>query len=272
MHPILNFYWFELSSYTFFAASALIVVFAGSYLYALKQGFGRRDSLLMLIGMSFAVFIGARLFNILINFDWYYEDFSRIYALSASGFSLYGGALFAILIGVVISYWRGIPLYKFADTVIPFVGIGIAIMRVGCFLSGCCFGKETDLPWGVKFPTMSPAHIHQISGDLLGSVSVAPVHPTEIYELIASLIGVFLAFYLIKKNKPAGSASMAFIIWFSLFRWMNMYLRELPYPESVITYYYPSFYAVIILICGYLFIRTNRIISRCNDGKKIYTQ
>lgn len=257
MHPNLNFYWFEVSSYAFFMAVALIVVFVGSYLYSLRRGFDRRDALWMLVGMSLAVFVGARLFNVIINFDWYYEDFSRIYAFNAGGFSLYGGALFAILAGVGISYWRGVKVYKFGDTVIPFVGIGIAVMRVGCFLNGCCFGKETHLPWGVKFPEMSPAHIHQISHNLLGSVSVASVHPTQIYELVAALIGVALSFYIIKKNKPAGSAFFAFVIWFSVFRWVNMYLRELPYSEMVVSDFYPGFYAVIILLGGgFIFINS----------------
>jgi phosphatidylglycerol:prolipoprotein diacylglycerol transferase len=126
----------------------------------------------MLLGMGLFSFIGARIFNVFINFDSYKDNFTRIFSLNFEGFSLYGGALFAIISGLFIARYKKINLLKFADTAIPFVGIGIAIMRIGCFLNGCCFGKETNFPWGVKFPFLSPAHIEQISGNILNSTSV----------------------------------------------------------------------------------------------------
>jgi len=53
-----------------------------------------------------------------------------------------------------------------ADAIAPSAGVALALVRGGCFLSGCCFGKETTLPWGGVFPIGSPAHVHQISKSL----------------------------------------------------------------------------------------------------------
>ena len=261
MHPNLNFFLFQIPAYSFFTVAALVTVVGGGYWFARKRGFKAVDSWLMLLGMGFAVFIGARLFNIVVNFEWYREDPSRIFSLTATGFSLYGGIVLAILVGALISYLRKIPLLRFADTVTPFIGIGIALMRVGCFLNGCCFGKETDLPWGVTFPPFSPAHLHQMSENILGSTSVNPVHPTQIYELFAALVGTYLAFILIKRGKADGSAFLAAGIWFSAFRWFNMYLRDLPYSDAVIHYYYPMLYMAVILVCGFVLTRHER--SEC---------
>jgi phosphatidylglycerol:prolipoprotein diacylglycerol transferase len=147
---------------------------------------------------------------------------------------------------------------KFADTVTPFIGIGIVLMRIGCFLNGCCFGKETDLPWGVKFPQFSPAHIWQISENVFGSLEVKPVHPTQIYELIAALFCTILALLIIKKKKPAGTAFLVCGIIFSAFRWFNMQFRVLPYSEAVLNFWYPLLYAAIIILCVYFLIKINR--------------
>ena len=43
--------------------------------------------------------------------------------------------------------------------------IGLAFGRIGCFLNGCCFGKPTDLPWGIRFPYWSYAYISQINAE-----------------------------------------------------------------------------------------------------------
>ena len=209
----------------------------------------------MLLGMGLFSFIGARIFNVFVNFDSYKDDFAKIFSLNFEGFSLYGGAVFAVISGAVIARYKKINLLKFADSVIPFVGIGIALMRIGCFLNGCCFGKETNLPWGVKFPYLSPAHIEQISGNIISSTTVHAVHPTQLYELIAALIGTFIALILIKQKKPAGTALLAFGIWFTAFRWFNMQFRVLPYSDVMINWVYPVAYAVIISVCLLLLIK-----------------
>ncbi len=268
MYPQLNFGLFTISAYSFFTAVALAAAVIGSYLYSARRGFKKADSLLMLLVMGVSAFIGARLFNVLVNFEWYRRDPSRIFSPEDTGFSLYGGILFAALAGLLIARARGINMWKFADTVTPFMGICIALMKIGCFLNGCCFGKETTLPWGVKFPPNSPAHLYQISQNPFGTFTISTVHPTQIYELLAALAGTALAFYIIgrrkkradKTGKPArvdGTAFLAFAIFFSAFRWLNMSLRELPYSETVLNFWYPLFYATIIIICGFLIIRIN---------------
>lgn len=250
MYPLLDFGFIQLSSYSFFTVAALIAVVGGSYWFGKKRKFKESDLRWMLFGMGLSAFVGARFFNVLVNFDWYQDDPVRIIALNASGFSLYGGIFGAIFAGGVISYVRKIPLFKFADTVTPFIGLGIALQRVGCFLNGCCFGKETDVTWGVKFPTFSQPHLHQISGNLFNSVSVHAVHPTEIYELIAALVGTMIAFLLIKRGRVDGTAFLVCGMYFSAFRWLNMQFRVLPYSEMMLNVWYPLFYLAIILVCG----------------------
>ncbi len=256
MYRYLDFFFFQITSYNFFMILALIIVIIGSFIFAKKRNFKTSDTLWMLMWTAISVFLGARIFNILVNYDRYQKDFLRIFSLHSTWLSLYGGLLAGIITWVVISKFRKISLYKFADTVIPFVAIWIATMRVWCFLNWCCYGKETDLPWGVTFPEMSLAHIHQISNNIMNSMTVHPVHPTQIYELIAVLLGAFIVFYILKKQKINNSnkhwiAFFTFLIWFSAFRLANMYLRELPYSDTILYIVYPIFYLLFILLCLY---------------------
>lgn len=261
MYPKLYLGLFTVGAYTFFTVTALLVAVIGSYWFARHRGFKKYDAMLMLLGMGLSVFIGARLFNIAVNYDWYRQDPARAVSLTATGFSLYGGILFAIVAGLLIARARKIPLMKFADTVTPFIGIGIVLMRIGCFLYGCCFGKVTNLPWGVTFPPYSPSHIYQISQNVFGAFEVHAVHPTQIYEMIAAVIGTVLALYIIGKKKngrPAyadGTAYLAFAIFFSAFRWFNMQFRVLDYSDATLGVWYPLLYAAIIIVCGFLLIK-----------------
>ncbi|MHB1344793.1 MAG: prolipoprotein diacylglyceryl transferase family protein [Thermoleophilia bacterium] len=54
--------------------------------------------------------------------------------------------------GLALALVMRLPARRLADIGGVGLGLGIAIYRVGCFLQGCCYGRPTDLPWGVRFP------------------------------------------------------------------------------------------------------------------------
>jgi phosphatidylglycerol:prolipoprotein diacylglycerol transferase len=54
--------------------------------------------------------------------------------------------------------------------------MGLAFGRIGCFLNGCCFGKPTSLPWGVRFPYRSFVYLSQINPDPKRNRTVPHLH------------------------------------------------------------------------------------------------
>ena len=99
--------------------------------------------------------------------------------LDDPGYVWYGGMLGGLITAVF--YFRRRPqlnAWLFADAFTPAIMTGAAVGRIGCFMGGCCYGVETDLPWGMTFPGMSHA-----------------VHPTQLYDAtIAGVLGLGLLF------------------------------------------------------------------------------
>lgn len=248
---------FEIGPYTLFFLLAIVVVVSGCFVFAVRRGFAARKIALVLLVMLVSAVIGARLMNVLINFKAYFEDPSKLWVFSAQGFSEYGGILFAVISGYVTCRILKLNPLRLGDTFVPFLGAGIAVMRIGCFLNGCCYGVETDLPWGVTYPTLSPAHLHQIGhdGDFL---HVKAVHPTQLYEMAAALFFGWVAWRMVRRGADGsvqsggarktsnGTAMVVFLTGFSLFRFVNNFLRVQPDSLSVPVWFYPTFYAAIV--------------------------
>lgn len=233
--------------YSLFFFLAIVVAVTGCFFYALKRGYEAKKILVVLAVMLISAVAGARILNALVNFNAYAANPGKLLEFSAEGFSLYGGIIFAIVSGLICCRLFRLNVFRLGDTFVPFLGLSIAVMRVGCFLEGCCFGKMTDLPWGVKFPLLSPAHIYQMS--VYGNYfDVKPVHPTELYELAAALLLGFIAFRMLKKNHSDGVTMFVFIVGFSLFRLFNSYLRVNPDSFTAPVYFYPALYLSIVAL------------------------
>lgn len=240
----------SLNSYAFFLTLAAAIGVFGGYWFAVRRGFGRRSVAIVLAAVSISAFVGARLLHVLIDWNFYLSHPSRIWAMDTVGFSLFGGIVLATLTGLLACRFLKLNAWRLGDTFAPFIGLGIAAMRVGCFLNGCCFGRETDLPWGVTFPVLSPAHRYQLSQSTADLFTVHPVHPTELYELAAALVCSAISVVIIKKKLSDGMAILSFLILFSAFRWLNYYLRVSPASFDAPSWFYPLFYFAIITCCS----------------------
>lgn len=92
------------------------------------------------------------------------------------------------------SPWR--TLAVMADALAPSVGIGAAMVRLGCFLSGCCFGVRSELPWALRFPAHSPPWEPHLQAGWIGPgwPESLSVHPLQLYFILLSLLAAALAF------------------------------------------------------------------------------
>jgi len=115
------------------------------------------------------------------------------------GGSFWGSLWSAAVLGYLYCRIKKIEFRPVADAIGLSSILALSVMRVGCFLHGCCHGLPTDLPWGVIYSDPRCA----VARSLLGRT----LHPTQLYESLGSLV-VFCASYLVWKNrrlKPGGA-------------------------------------------------------------------
>jgi phosphatidylglycerol:prolipoprotein diacylglycerol transferase len=110
--------------------------------------------------------------------------------LGIAGLNLQGGMIGGFLAGLIYLRLKSLPLAASLDAVVPAVGFGIFLSRIGCYLNGCCFGTSTEGPFGVHFPVSSPAHA------IFGA---SAVHPTQLYSSAYGLL-LFLGLMWVNRH------------------------------------------------------------------------
>jgi len=165
-----------------------------------------------LVGIPSGVII-SRLLHVVDRLDLYLQNPGLIFGFE--GLTIYGAVLGATLGIWIYSKFSNFRFGYFADLVAPGVILAQAVGRVGCILNGCCYGKETSLPWGVVYT-------HPESYAPLG----VAVHPTQLYEIVFCLIVFALLLKLRGHFKPDGSLFLIYLSIYSLWRVGIDFLRE----------------------------------------------
>ena len=174
MHPILfKIGSFPIHAYGFMVVMAFLVGILVSLYYAKKEGIKAEIILEVAILIIVAAIIGSRLFFVICRWSYFKHNPDEIFAVRKGGIAFLGGFLLAVLGVFVLAKIRRISSLKLLDILAPGASLGYAIARIGCFLSGCCFGLPTRLPWGMRFPPGSPAY---------SRFPDEYIHPTQLYS------------------------------------------------------------------------------------------
>jgi phosphatidylglycerol---prolipoprotein diacylglyceryl transferase len=139
-----------------------IVVGVGMAMRRARQGGLNPEIIISLaIWMVICGIIGARLFYVI---EYWQQSFAgkslretllEVVNVPEGGLVIYGGLVGAAVGFIIFIRKQRLPILAMADLVAPCMAIGLALGRIGCFLNGCCYGGETELPWHVTFPRLS---------------------------------------------------------------------------------------------------------------------
>ncbi len=95
-------------------------------------------------------FMGAKLLYVIVEFQEFLKD--PLGVLGSTGFVVYGGLIAGVIAGWVYTRIKKINFMEYWDNVMPEIAMIQGFGRIGCFLAGCCYGKETTAWYGVVFP------------------------------------------------------------------------------------------------------------------------
>lgn len=176
------------------------------------------DTILVIIPCAI---IGARLYFVACNWDYYGKNLKAIFDLRSGGLAIYGGVILVFIGCIVMCRIRKIPFMELADYCVVYLPLGQAIGRWGNFFNQECFGTNTTLPWGMTSSTIE----NYISANCPTLVATMPVHPTFLYESLADLAIFFILLYVRKHSKTPFETSCAYFALYGTARFFIEGLR-----------------------------------------------
>src|SRR5689334_3276874 len=135
------------------------VLLAAAYLLGLKlamvrahqRGLDANRVLDLGIYIIISALIGAKLLLLVTDYRSFTADPRELLTLARSGGVFYGGLILAVIVALWYIRRVGLPLWTTCDVFAPGIALGHIIGRFGCFFAGCCYGRETHVPWAITF-------------------------------------------------------------------------------------------------------------------------
>lgn len=160
--------------------------------------------------------LGARIGYVLFyNLSFYLSNPLDVIAVWHGGMSFHGGLIGGTVLGIYYCVKSNIDYIALLDVIIPTVPITLAFGRIGNFINGELYGRQTDMPWGMIFPEGGPI----------------PRHPSQIYELLLEGVLLFIILWTARKHiKTKGATLPLFLTLYGLFRIIAELFRE-PDPQ-----------------------------------------
>ncbi len=212
---------FPINTYGVFLALAFLCAILITVKLAARDGLPREKIYDLCLWMLLSSLVGSKLLMLFVEPE-YRDHPLQLLSLDflRSGGVFYGGLLGAILSGYFLMRRYNLPWWKTADACAPGIAIGNFFGRQGCFAAGCCWGKPTTLPWGVKFTALG----HEITG----VPTDVPLHPTQLYESFAMLIVFFFLLWLHQRRRFSGQVILLYALLYSMIRFAIEFLRDDP--------------------------------------------
>lgn len=214
MHPVLlDMGRIKVYSWGFMLALAVIAAVVGMSRLFAREGYDEEDVLDLVIILVLAGLLGSRLAYIGM-FQWheFLASPAIIFSISDGGFSglvWYGGLTAGALAFAIFIWKKKYAFWKLADICAPFLALGYAIVRIGCFLNGCCYGKVTG-SWGMVFP-----YVDDLSR-----------YPTQLFSSAINLILFLFLWWYYPRRKFAGQVFILYLLGYSVYRFSIEFIRE----------------------------------------------
>jgi len=168
--------------------------------------------------------LGGRLGFVLFYQPGYYlQNPVEILKVWQGGMAFHGGLLGVIVACFAFARTRGVPFLSLADVLCMATPVGLLLGRIANFINAELWGRPTDLPWGVVFPTAAAQDCPNVTGPCAR-------HPSQLYE--AGLEGVVLGAVLLwlawrqRALWMPGLVSGVFFIGYGLSRFVVEFVRQ----------------------------------------------
>lgn len=186
--------------YGILIACAFLIGVWGSLREAKLEGLNEDRFLNLIIACIICAVIGARLYYVVFEWDYYSQHPSEIIATWHGGLAIHGGVIGGIIAIVVCAWKYRLRIWQLLDIIAPYLILGQAIGRWGNFFNQEAYGYEVSpdvVPWAMY-------------------IDGAYRHPTFLYESIWDIIGFLLLIFASRSPKlKEGDIALLYFIYYS---------------------------------------------------------
>ena len=211
----------------------LAIAFFVGILWARKRAIKTGISSELVVDLSFIILIasviGSRIFYVIYHMDEFSNNLLDIInpfqggSVGISGLSMMGGVILALASAVIFFIVKRMNPWPVFDAMMPMFALGLGIVRVGCFLNGCCYGLPAHDHLGFVFPSDSPAGFHYPG---------IPLIPTQLYSALAGMAILGIVLWSERFKKFDGHSFWLTIGLYSIWRFTIDFFRY--YEDSMI--------------------------------------
>lgn len=232
---------FTVYGYGLMIAIGILAAYVTAEYRAKKHGLDPDKIFYLVIWAVVGGFAGAKVLYFLTRLKDIMEN-PRVLLDLADGFVVYGGIIGGIFSAMAYCKIKKLPFLKYFDLVMPSVALAQGFGRIGCFLAGCCYGRETDSALGIVFHNSSYAP---------NGVKLLPT------QLISSGLDFMLCIVLIlldRKKKGDGQIAGAYLVLYSIGRFILEFYRGDLIRGNVGALTTSQFIAIFVALAGVILI------------------
>ncbi len=218
---------FELGPFTIYTYGVLL---AAAFLLGLRlatararaRGMNAANVLDLGIYVIVAAIVGGKLLLLVTDFQAFRAHPVELLSLARSGGVFYGGLIVAVAVSVWYIWRHKMPVWLTFDVFAPGIALGHAIGRLGCLAAGCCWGHPTHVAWAITFSD-------PFTGDYVGTPLGVPLHPTQLYEVVAETAILFFLLWFERRGRNfPGRTFWTYIVLYGLSRYTIEFFRGDP--------------------------------------------
>lgn len=157
-------------------------------------------------------YIGSKLTYVLVEWEAFLRN--PISVLGSSGWVVYGGISAGVLSAIVYCKYKKFHFLEYFDLLAPSISLAQGFGRIGCFMAGCCYGRETHSFLGVVFPenSLAPAGVSLL--------------PTQLFSSAGNFLIMTILLWHYKRRKRSGDTGFLYMLLYGVGRFGIEYLRN----------------------------------------------
>lgn len=181
---------------------------------AKKEGVDPDRILDMGVYLLLAAIIGSRILYVLTNLGGFARNPLDAFAIWKGGLVFYGGLLAAIPVGMWYVRKHRLPFWKTGDIVAPYIALGHAFGRLGCFFAGCCYGAPCNDTFCITFS--DPRSLAPLG---------VPLYPTQLMESGGEFLNFLILLFLYRRRKFDGQIFWLYPLFYAVLRFIVEFFR-----------------------------------------------